>query len=617
MEFLFGLLDNPLVLGAVGIAGLLFAYRFVADRVKMRVPGSATHGRGRREPALRRRWGEKKRRRGRSPGSGRAATTSPPASCSRRAASCPRPPRPTSRGRSTGPRRPPSRGWGAPSAPPSSTCRPATTRRAPRCSRPPASRRRPRRCSSRRATTSRPRGCSGSPAQWTTAAELYEKSGYPLRAAEAWDKDGKPLKAAEAYEKHFIENVSYYHGYASTAAPAAEQKSARHGRRALRAVRPAGPRGQRSTARAASTARRPRRCCGSGSRLKAAELFLRAEDDETRGRGVRPGRRDALRAAMLRGEAAFKADRPAEAAAFLREAARLPALRRAVRVGGMIARRGRRLRAGESWAAAGGVYLRAGLKDRGRRVREGGRARDGRGASSRSSATCAAPASSSAARASLQEPARPRRSPATASRRSRCCSGWRPRTRPTAARRSCSRGSSSRPAARRWPIERVRKAIGARPMSPREPRPVLLARASRTRPPARAARRSPLYEQMQAEDLHFRDVAASGWRGCRGRRRCGPSRPPRPAAAGTRCAPRPAAAPARAAPAVAPAARRPRRSRERPRGRASCRARRSAAAPLGVVHRGEDTTDGRSVAHAPPPRELLAGDGLPRRSPRT
>ncbi|HSF01388.1 MAG TPA: hypothetical protein VLA62_00165, partial [Solirubrobacterales bacterium] len=45
--------------------------------------------------------------------------------------------------------------------------------------------------------------------QWGTAAELYEKSGYPLRAAEAWEKDGKPLKAAEAYEKHFAENVSF------------------------------------------------------------------------------------------------------------------------------------------------------------------------------------------------------------------------------------------------------------------------------------------------------------------------------------------------------------------------------------------------------------------------
>jgi hypothetical protein len=25
--------------------------------------------------------------------------------------------------------------------------------------------------------------------QWGTAAELYEKSGYPLLAAEAWEKD--------------------------------------------------------------------------------------------------------------------------------------------------------------------------------------------------------------------------------------------------------------------------------------------------------------------------------------------------------------------------------------------------------------------------------------------
>jgi tetratricopeptide (TPR) repeat protein len=61
--------------------------------------------------------------------------------------------------------------------------------------------------------------------QWATSAELYEKSGYPLRAAEAWEKDGKPLKAAEAYEKHFMENVSFSATYSSTA-PAAENKSA-------------------------------------------------------------------------------------------------------------------------------------------------------------------------------------------------------------------------------------------------------------------------------------------------------------------------------------------------------------------------------------------------------
>src|SRR5512140_1061798 len=41
MEFLFGLLDNPLVLGALGIAALLIAYRFVSTRVSIRVPGAS------------------------------------------------------------------------------------------------------------------------------------------------------------------------------------------------------------------------------------------------------------------------------------------------------------------------------------------------------------------------------------------------------------------------------------------------------------------------------------------------------------------------------------------------------------------------------------------------
>jgi len=66
--------------------------------------------------------------------------------------------------------------------------------------------------------------------QWGTAAELYEKSGYPLRAAEAWEKDGKPLKAAENYEKHFMENVSFSTTYSSTAAAPDNKSAAQAGR---------------------------------------------------------------------------------------------------------------------------------------------------------------------------------------------------------------------------------------------------------------------------------------------------------------------------------------------------------------------------------------------------
>ena len=71
-----------------------------------------------------------------------------------------------------------------------------------------------------------------------------------------------------------------------------------------------------------------------------------------------------MRAATLRGEAAFKSDQPAEAAAwfvkghdFLRAAELYESV-------GMMAEAAGAYEAGESWAAAGGVYIRAGLKDK-------------------------------------------------------------------------------------------------------------------------------------------------------------------------------------------------------------------------------------------------------------
>ena len=60
MEFLFGLLDNPLVLGAAAILALLFVYRFVADRVRVRVPGSGLTAEGVANQLSGGRWAEKK-----------------------------------------------------------------------------------------------------------------------------------------------------------------------------------------------------------------------------------------------------------------------------------------------------------------------------------------------------------------------------------------------------------------------------------------------------------------------------------------------------------------------------------------------------------------------------
>ena len=106
-------------------------------------------------------------------------TTWPPARCWRRRAGWRRPPRPTSRARSTLRPRPASRGWAAPSAPPSCICRPATTRRGRRCSRRPASPPARPRSSWRRATTSRPPASSGSPASGAPRPSSTRRAATP------------------------------------------------------------------------------------------------------------------------------------------------------------------------------------------------------------------------------------------------------------------------------------------------------------------------------------------------------------------------------------------------------------------------------------------------------
>jgi tetratricopeptide (TPR) repeat protein len=197
--------------------------------------------------------------------------------------------------------------------------------------------------------------------QWGTAAELYEKSGYPLRAAEAWEKDGKPLKAAEAYEKHFMENVSFSSTYSATA-PSTENKSALS---AGKLYEQAGQveRAIQIYSRGGYHRQAAEGLLRQGQPAKAAELFLRAEDPE-RAAAAFDQAGDAVRAAGLRGEAAFKGDKPAEAAAWFvkgRDFLRAAELYESV---DMLAEAAQAYEAGESWAAAGSVYIRAGLKDR-------------------------------------------------------------------------------------------------------------------------------------------------------------------------------------------------------------------------------------------------------------
>jgi tetratricopeptide (TPR) repeat protein len=430
----------------------------------------------------------------------------------------------------------------------------------------------------------------GQAGQWGMAADLYEKSGYPLRAAEAWEKDAKPLRAAEAYEKHFMENVSFSTTYSATAATA-ESKSARlagqlyeKAEQLDRAIQIYVKGGFHREAAEA--------LLRTGEPAKAAELFLRAEDPERAAVAFEQAG-DVVRAAGLRGEAAFKEDRAAEAAAWFvkgRDFLRAAELYESV---GMIAEAATAYEAGESWAAAGGVYVRAGLKDRAAAAYEkageyetaaalfeqlGDARRAGElyaraGHTFKSGEAAARAGERDQAIALLQ-----RVPPGDEHHRDATLLLARlfiEIARPVLAR------------------ERLQKEIGDEEISVANLELhywlALANEASGARADALA-----LYKKIQAEDLNFHDVNE------RVARLAGAASPQAPPAA----APSPPPGPAPAAPAPAPprpaAARPPRFVPKEEIGKG----------PLGVIFRGEDTTDGRSVAMRILPTALLAPPGL-------
>ncbi len=471
--------------------------------------------------------------------------------------------------------------------------------------------------------------------QWGIAADLYEKCGYPLRAAEAWDKDGKPLKAAECYEKHFMENVSFSTTYSATA-PSADRKSA------LLAGQSYEKAGQLERAvaiyrkgdyhREAAVA-----LLGLGEPAKAAELFLRAEETE-RAAAAFEQAGDPARAAMLQGETAFKADRPAEAAAWFvkgRDYLRAAELFESI---GMMAEAAQAYEAGESWAAAGNVYLRAGLKDRAARAyekagdletaaglyeqlgetRHAGELYGRAGFAFKSAEAAAHGGDREQAIALLQ---RVRHDDETH----------------RAATELLARlfVETGRPALAE---ERLRRAIGGEPVSAGNLDLyywlAIAHESSGARPEALA-----LYKQIQAEDLQFRDVAARVERLGSGAAPLPvpsyatvPAAPQVPVArAAPQVATPPTAAPA--APLTAPAAAPAVASGASPADVGSAGAAQPATAsagrpgatprpprfvpveeigrgPLGVVHRGEDVSDGRSVAMRLIPRSLVTAPGL-------
>ena len=426
--------------------------------------------------------------------------------------------------------------------------------------------------------------------QWGTAAELYEKSGYPLRAAETWEKDGQPLKAAENYEKHFMENVSFSTTYSSTAAAPDNKSAAQAGRlyekagqldRAVVAYSKGGY--HREAAEALLQLGQPG---------KAAELFLRAEDHEKAALAFEKAG-DPVRGATLRGEQAFKSDRPAEAAAWFvkgRDYLRAAELYESV---GMMAEAASAYEEGESWAAAGSVYIRAGLADRAAAAYErageletaasiyqklgdvtrAAELYDRAGQSFRSGEALARAGEREKAIALLQ-----RVPPGDENHR--------------AATELLARLfiETGRPA---LAMERVRKAVGAEAVSAANLDlhywMALAHEAAGERDEALA-----LFKKMQAEDLRFRDVNER--MACLLRGEAPPAPPslsgaPPPAATGPAPAPAPAAKAGGRGPRFVP-------KEEIGRG------------PLGVVWRGEDAGDGRGVAMRMLPKALLAPPGL-------
>ena len=316
-----------------------------------------------------------------------------------------------------------------------------------------------------------------------------------------------------------------------------------------------------------------------GQAGKAAELFLKAEDNEKAALAFEQAG-DTVRAATLRGEQAFKTDKPAEAAAWFvkgRDFLRAAELYESV---GMMAEAAGAYEAGESWAAAGGVYIRAGLKDKAAAAYEkageletaaslyqelgnASRAGDlyGRAGHAFKSGEAAARAGEREKAIALLQ----RVPPSDENHR--------------AATELLARLfiETGRPP---LAIERLKKAIGNEPISAANLDFHYWLALAHEAAGARAEALE-LYKKIQAEDLQYRDVNQRVTKLCGFR-----SRPGGPARAGAERPRAEAGARGGRAGSVPNAPRAPRfvPKEEIARG------------PLGAVFRGEDATDGRSVA---------------------
>jgi serine/threonine-protein kinase len=431
--------------------------------------------------------------------------------------------------------------------------------------------------------------------QWDKAADLYVRSGYPLRAAEAYEKKGEFLKAAEAHEKHFMENVSFSTTYSATSG-SADQKSALLAGRLYEKAKDLN-RAQQIYMKGGYFKEAAATSMKLNQFAKAAELYMRAEDPGNAASAFEQAG-DPVQAANLRGEVALKADNVPEAAGeflkgkdFLRAAELYESV-------GLYAEAAGAYEAGDSYAAAGSVYVRAGLKEKGGVAYErAGEYETAAKLFEEAGAVDQAVACYTKAGLTFKSG----EAAAKAGERDKAIALLQ-RVDPKDEQYNAATEILARLFIEaKMPglaVERLQKVLGGQPVTSQNlDLYYMLALSQESSGNAQDAVH--LYEKILAEDLRYKDVE----------KRIGALR-------ASAQAPRPAAAPAQAAGATGqptgpttPAAAPPPPSTSAPAKRFTTKEE-LGRGPLGVLLRGEDRVDGRSVALRALPPEILQADGL-------
>jgi tetratricopeptide (TPR) repeat protein len=436
---------------------------------------------------------------------------------------------------------------------------------------------------------------------WDKAADLYMKSGYPQRAAEAYEKLGEVQKAAQAYEQHFMENVSYATTYSSTAT-SADQKSSLH---AGRLYEKAGdlPHALNIYMKGSYFKQAAAVCMTLKQYTKAAELFMRAEDPRSAAEAHEKAG-DLPAAANLRGEVALKEGQVPQAADFFQQGKDYLRSAELFESVGMLAQAAGAYEAGESWAAAGNVYVRAGLKEKAAQSYEragdletaarlyeeaglGGRAiplYEKAGFTFKSGESAARSGDRAKAIALLQRVAANDENygPATE----------------LLARMFIEEGKPG------LAVERVQKVLGGQPVSP-STLDLYYWLAVGLETAGKNSEALAIFRKVQSENLHYQDVGKRVARLEEGGNVPPLAPPPLLGAEG----PLPSAAPSAPSPSAAP---RPAEAPAGGRGPRFAPKEEIGRGPLGVVYRGEDSVDGRSVALRWIRPDLLGADGLGR-----